>query len=205
MSGSISRCRICWSFLLIVALCAVLLPACERGPSESRSTQRTDNDQQRVEPPAVKPEYTFAEEVREQHVQIVAFLRQFLETCLAGDYAGYRKLASRKREAEGRERFQAVFHAIRTLRVESIEPIDLPRVSEETYLVTCAVDFLPESKTRLRRNTNKIAILVLKEEGEWRVLPAPTELQPPEDELATTTSAPATTMPSYPWDEDGDF
>ena len=173
MSGSIFRCRICWSFLLIVALCAVLLPACERGPSESRSTQRTNNDQQRVEPPAVKPEYTFAEGVREQHGQIVAFLRQFLETCLAGDYAGYRKLASRKREAEGRERFQAVFHAIHALRVESIEPIDLPRVSEETYLVTCAVDFLPDSKARLRRNTNKIAILVLKEEGEWRVLPAP--------------------------------
>ena len=39
----------------------------------------------------------------------------------------------------------------------------------------------------------------------WRMMPAPSELQPPEEDTPTTTSAPTTTAPSYPWDQDGDF
>ena len=186
----------------------VLLTGCERSPSESRDRASSRAGEARVPPPAITPEYSFAEGLREQHAEITGFLQEFLEVCLAGDYAGYRRLASRQREPESRERFQAVYHAIRSLVVESVARIDHPdlaHLSDKVYLVITSLRFHPESKTRLRRRTDQVAILVIREEGQWRMLPAPSDLQPRE-ELPTTASAPATTSaPSYPWDEQGDF
>lgn len=183
-----------------------LLCTCDRGGvPASKPASPSKDDPNQVTPPAVTPEYRFAEHLREQHPEIVAFVQHFLETCLAGDYAGYRMLVSRTRDPESRERFQAVFHAIRALRIDEIEPLDLPRVSDEVFLVVSKLEFHPDSKARLRRKNNRIAILVLKEGGEWRMMPAPSELQPPEEDMPTTTSAPTTTAPSYPWDQDGDF
>jgi hypothetical protein len=198
--------RIRWLSLILAVACALPLPACDRGPSRPSRAGQPQDDRAHVEPPPVTPVYTFAEDLRQQYPHITGFLQEFLETCLAGDYAGYRKLASRMREPEGRERFQAIFHAIRALHVQSIEPIDLPRVSDQTYRVTCHLDFHPDSEVRLRRKTDQIAILVLREEDCWRMLPAPSELQPAEELRPTTASAPTTTTaPSYPWDEDGDY
>ena len=191
-----------WLAVVTMAGGLCLTLACDRGDS-SKSKAPAERDL--VPPPAVRPEYTFTNADREAYPEIVAFLRHFLETCLAGDYAGYRELASRTREPESRERFEVVYHAIRVLRVESIEPVKMALLSDEVYLVTCDIELDPETKARLRRKTNKIAILVLKEQGEWRVLPAPSKLQPPPEEPQPTTAAAPTSAPSYPWDEDGDF
>ena len=189
--------------ILMAALsCGCLALACDRGGAP---TTQAANDPDRVAPPEVKPEYRFEEGLRDDYPEIVAFMQHFLETCLAGDYAGYRKLVSRLCDPESRDRFQAVFHAIRALYIQSIEPIERPRLSDEVYLVVSQVDFHPESKVRLRRKHNAIAILVLKEDDAWRMIPAPSDLQPSDDEPEPTTSAPATSQPDYPWDEDGDF
>ncbi|MFH1747438.1 MAG: hypothetical protein ABIG44_10390 [Planctomycetota bacterium] len=156
--------------------------------------------------PDEKPAYNFADGLDRQYPEITAFMRTFLETCLAGDYGGYRRLVSYRRDPESRDRFQAVFFSIRALIIDSVEPVSLPRLADEIYLVIGTVEFQPESKARLRQKNNRVAILVLKEDGEWRMLPAPSEFQPgAEEEPVTTTSAPTTSAPSYPWDEDGDF
>jgi hypothetical protein len=158
-----------------------------------------------VLPPATKPEYQFEESLRDEYPEVVAFMQQFLETCLAGDYAGYRRLVSRQCNPESRDRFQAVLQAIAELRITSIEPLDSPQLSDQVYAVTSQVRFQPDSKVRLRRRHDALGILVLKEQGQWRMMPAPAELQPDQDEAPATSSAPSTSAPSYPWDEDGNF
>lgn len=183
---------------------ALTLVGCDRGGSGDAPARHASLDErERVPPPPVKPEYHFAEELHDQYPDIVAFMRHFLETCLAGDYAGYRKLVSRRADPESRERFQTVLHAIRALRINSINRLERPGATDDVYLVVSEVQFHPESKVRLRRKTNQVGVLVFKEEGQWRVMPAPAELQPT-DEPDATESAPAS-APSYPWDEDGDF
>ena len=132
-------------------------------------------------------------------------MQQFLETCLAGDYAGYRKLVSRLCDPESRDRFQAVLQGIRTLRVESIELVERPQVADEVYRIISTIDFQPGTKVRLRHKGNALAILVLKEDGDWRMMPAPGSLQPTEEEAPATSSAPTASAPSYPLDEDGDY
>jgi hypothetical protein len=188
--------------LVAAALILAALGGCNRkNPADSKPAPEAESDY--VPPPPIKPEYTFADGLREKYPAPVAFVQQFLETCLAGDYAGYRLLSSRRREPESRERFTAIYHNIRSLHVENIEPRDVPELADQVYLVVCRVEFPPDSKVKLRRRTDRVAILAFEEEGEWRMLPAPAAMQPKSDAVSETASAPASaSMPTYPWDEE---
>jgi hypothetical protein len=157
----------------------------------------------RVDPPRSKPEYDFAAGLRERYPDVAEFVVQFLETCLAGDYGGYRNLVSRTRAPESQQRFERVYHGLESLSIESIEPVELGSVSPPAALVTIRVRLRPEQKATLRRERERFAIIVLKEDDEWRMMPAPSRFQPEEDEPAAT-SAPAEPTPDYPWDQEGD-
>jgi hypothetical protein len=198
---------------VVLATCAAMTSGCERqpppvtppaarpAPPPATAARR---DPEYVSPPPVKPDYRFAEDLRDEYPEIVGFLRQFMETSLAGDYAGYRKLVSRQCDPENRERFAAILNAIRVLHVDAIEPVAVPELPGEVYRVLTRIELKPEARVRLRRQTDRVAILVLREDGAWRMMPAPGELQP--HELPATATAPAatTSAPSYPWDQDGD-
>ena len=193
-----------WCFwLLVVTSCAAW--SCGRDSSQPTSRPAVEDDPDRITPPAQPPEYSFADGVREEFPQIAAFMRQFLETCLAGDYAGYRRMVSRRAEPEPRDRFGAIAHAVAKLEITKIEQLELPALSDEVYRVLVKVGFHPESNVRLRRKTNEVGILVLREDGELRLMPAMAELQPKPEPPPTTTSAPAEATPDYPWDEDVDY
>jgi hypothetical protein len=190
---------------IVTVACACLLAGCERGDKPRKgSSGNQAQTQDQVEPRTAKPEYAFVPGVEEQYPQVAAFLRRFMETSLAGDYAGYRRMVSRLADPESRSRFETILNAMQKLTIESIEEVELPQVSGTAYRVVSRVEFLPHHKVTLRRGDNsQVAILVFEEEGELRMAPAPAEHQPAADE-AGSTSGP-TTAPSYPWDADGDY
>lgn len=187
-----------------LALLAGGVIACDRGKDASGS-KKTAASRDQVEPNTPKPEYTFAAGLEEQYPDAISFLRRFLETCLAGDYAGYRRLVARTGDPESRGRFEKILNSLQSLAVESIEEIQIPQVPPPSYVVISKVEFLPERKVALRhRNNNRLAILILQEEGELRMTLAPPVLQPEPDEESATT-APTATAPSYPWQQGGDY
>ena len=194
------------SLVLVMTLLAGGITGCDRGKSEPKkrkSASKASADQ--VDPTAPKPEYAFAAGLEEQYPDVVAFLQRFMETSLAGDYAGYRRLVSRAADPESRVRFEKVLNSLRSLTIESIEEIEAPQIPAPTYLVIGQPEFLPGQKISLRRGDNsKIAILVFPEEGELRMSFAPSSFQPAPDETQPATT-PATSAPSYPWDQDGDY
>lgn len=189
----------------LTALACVLagaLPACERKDAEipKSSAQR---EQQVIPPPVQKPEYVFAEGLRDRHPEVTAFLQHFLETCLNGDYNGYRQLVSRRANPESKERFQAIYYGIRSVKVETIEPVNVPDLPPPAYRIVSEIILDPEAKVALRGRNRKIAILAFKEEGEWRIVPAPAKQQPQDAPEAANPVEPTTTAPHYPWDEEG--
>lgn len=192
---------------LLTCLCTTLLPtlACDGDDAPAGgSFQQQERRSAMVTPPASKPRYEFASGLAEKHADIIAFVRQFLETCLAGDYVGYRDMVSRRRSPETRERFMRTFHAIQHLRIESIEPISVPDLPPPVYLVTSAVEFRPDAKPAFRETRRAIAILVFRELNEWRMAPAPSEWQPDDPEGAAPPADSQPALPDYPWDEQGD-
>jgi len=188
----------------IFVAASLLLAGCDRGP---RSRSRDDNTAKATPAHAVNlPEYRFEFDVDAADPAVVGFIRQFLETALAGDYPGYRRLVSRYETPESEQRFEAIFGALRLLEVVSIELMDFTRHDgAPVYRVISRVEFDPASNVSLRHRDRAIAILVFKEDGEWRMMPAPPDLQPERDARAATTApAEPSTQPSYPWDETGD-
>lgn len=158
-----------------------------------------------VQLPTEAPRYEFPPGMEQRYPDAAGFLRQFLETCLAGDYAAYRRLVARRADPETRTRFERMLQSLRSLTVESIRTVELPDVAGPVYVVTSRVEFAAPAKGAQRREgTRRVAILVLNEDGEWRMALAPAHLQPPGEETPAET-APATTTPSYPWQGDGDY
>jgi hypothetical protein len=181
------------------------LVAIYRGGDPFPATGIDTAEQPFTEPGQLLPSLTFASEIRTAHPEVGTFLDEFLNTCLVGDYAGYRRLVSRAYAPESRERFEAIYRATQAVTVDSIELIDIPEIQAPVYRVVSTVEFSPQQQAKLREPRREVAILVFKEGDNWRMAPAPTELQPRDEPVAATTSAPTTSAPAYPWDEDGDY
>ncbi len=179
----------------------LLLGGCERSKTGTGAPSPAIDPP--INPPAVLPEYRFAEGLREQYPEVCAFLRDFLETCLAGDYAGYRRHVSRFEKPESRERFEVIYHALRRVAIEKIEPLGVSEGSSQpiAYLVVSAAEFDPQSNVSLRHRDRGLALLVVSEDGGWRMRVAPPEWQPSETPPPQTSPASAPTT-QYPWDED---
>jgi hypothetical protein len=197
-------------------LAASLAAGCNRKPSPPKTPPATPGvSDEPLTPPAAKPDYSFAAGLEDTHPQVIGFLRTFMETALVGDYTKYRQLVVRAKDPESRARFERILNALKALRIEAIEPVELSGFEPPVYRVLTRVEFLPKREVTLRRGSkSRIAILVLQEQGEWRMMPAPPALQPGEDDAPATTSAPgepATTSapaeaaPDYPWERDADY
>lgn len=191
-----------------VLLAVVLLVGCDQsgagGPPSSLERERII-----VDPPAVPPSYSIDPEVEAEHPAIADFVREFLTTCLNGDYTGYTKLVSRLRRPESVERFTAMYHAIKSATVESIRPVEHRELPKPAYLVVSRVEVREDVKHAARGQRRGIAIIVVSEDGAWRMLPAPTALQPAKedeepDEPGDAAEKPEADTPDYPWDEDDD-
>ena len=192
--------------LAMAILLACGLSACDRGsrpPAPPPTTQPKDL----VALPAEKPDYSFAAGLADEHPEVIGFMRHFLETCLTGDYAGYRRLVARRTDPESRARFERVLHALRHLKIESIEVIAVRELPPPVYLVIAEADYVLDESAALRRRAGprRVAMLIFKEEGEWRTAFAPAELQPVGEDLEPASAPATTSAPSYPWDEDEDY
>lgn len=126
------------SWLAAVGLLGLV--ACDRGPDESSASTARNQVAVRVH----KPEYAFAAGLEDTYPEVTAFLRHFMETALAGDYAAYRRLVARVADPESRTRFERILNSLQSLTIEEIEAIDLSRHGLATgYLVTSRVQLLP--------------------------------------------------------------
>lgn len=197
----------CVSAALLIAAVAACT-SCGRedappGPTKPEPTALTATPQ-----PALKkrPTYTIPRELLNEHAEVGRFVIQFLETCYAGDYQGYRNLVGRAFNPESEERFRTIYEAIESIVLDSIEVVDVSDIPPPAYLVISSVTFDPEHTVSLRRPHRRLAILVFREEGEWRMGPAPPRFQPAEDlePQDPARSAPAEPEPYYPWNADGD-
>lgn len=188
------------------ALCVVAasMTGCE-GDSKEQGGRRASDEPIRVEPSASRPSYQFADGLQSRHPAVADFVTEFLNTCLAGDYSGYRSLVTKRRQPETKDRFQAIYYSIRKVTIDAIEQVQIPDLPGETYLVQATVTLDPESRIAVRGQVRQIAILALAEDGEWRMAPAPAALQPGQALDAGEAGADPTSAPTYLWDEGIDY
>ena len=204
----------------LTVLLAGLLLGCDSRPGSGASSEPTAaegvNGSAGVAPsqstagggparPRRLPVYDISDGLRQAYPDVVVFLNEFLNTCLVGDYAGYRRLVSRAATPESRERFEAIYQATVAVTVESIEPVELPQVSPPAYRVVSRVEFNELHQERFGEVERQVAILVFREGEQWRMAPAPRELQPQKQPPPSTSPAAPGPALTYPWDQRGDY
>lgn len=181
-----------------IAMCI----GCDK-PKHSNAAQSQKSPQSApASAPKRLPSYTFSVGVEAAQPEVAGFVRSFMETCLAGDYRGYRRLVSRFDAPETEGRFSAIYKAVLRATIQSIEPLPERSDGRADFLVITDIEFDPESNIAVRRKSRQVAMLVFKEEGAWRMARAPASLQP-HPELAIEEDAPESAPasgPSYPWD-----
>jgi hypothetical protein len=202
----------------VLGIALVISVGCDRSGSTKRSGGSSAS--LATTQPAVLPQYRFADPTLEtKFPDAAAFVREFLESCLAGDYPAYRKLVSRYEDPQRREQFDKLCGNLKRIEVESITELgeaeirNVPRpvgvnLPAPAYLVVSAIEFVnPEANVALRYRNRRLAILVFREEGAWRMRPAPSKMQPREPHPGAEDQSedpPAESLPDYPWDRDGD-
>ena len=124
-----------------VALASLLAggAGCDRGSATPAAPAQTASESRPL------PEYSIPQDLRRQYPEVASFVEQFLEVCLANDYAGYRRLVSRRVEPETQARFERIYQAIRKVQVESITPRRLRDLADEAFVVVSYVDVVPEA------------------------------------------------------------
>ena len=191
--------------LVVVLFLSAIMMGCERGarpPDESLGSPTT----QTAATQPRRPLLTFPAQVRAPYPEASAFLDEFLSVWLSADYQGYRRLVSRAHTPESRERFLAICEVTEAVEVESIEQLpELPALPAPAYRVVFRAQLSKEHQARRGEARREIAIVVFREQGKWWMATAPEELQPSNEPPPASSSAPAASLPSYPWDEEGDY
>ncbi len=192
------------AMLLFWTLCA-----CDDGGPAPTNKPSEDQERIVIANKGPRPEYTIPIELRTAQPEAAAFVDHFLSVCLGGDYTGYRRLVSRTHKAESKERFEAMYLGVQSLTVEIIEPISpgkRSRLPAETFRVVSKLEVRPDSRLEQRGIMPRIALLIFKEQGEWRMIPAPEQWQPQEEppEAAEDAGDDEPQVPDFPWDEDVD-
>lgn len=184
--------------LLCAAALVVALSGCD-----TSSQGRADATRGEEAPPnrVRLAQYRFAPGLAEANPEVAAFLRGFLETCLARDYEGYRRMLSTSATPDSRERFEALFDALEAITIDAIEPrADAAVEGGQAFVVRWTVDIDPTTPLGQRRARRHVAALVHRELGIWRIRPAPGERRTPSG--TAPASAPAASAPVYPWEDE---
>lgn len=192
--------------LSTVLLASLPLVGCNKEPKANQNgNQARPAPGEMIPASPNRPAFEFAAGLETEYPAVCSFVNEFLTICLNGDYPAYRKLVTKRREPEPRERFQAIYYSIKRVSIDGITLQHVHDLPEPTYLVKATVSLDPESRVAVRGSNRQIAILAFQENGEWRMAPAPAGLQPGRTgEGPATSSAPAD-APTYPWESDGDY
>lgn len=157
--------------------------------------------------------YDFAAGLEREYPLVVDLLERAFDTILAGDYAAYRRLMVRTRNPEPEERFRLLHEALTHVTVTEIAPVDskfIPNYDGSAYLVRTAFEFAEESRAAEAIDARTLAILVVEEAGDWRLVTAPQRFQAQEEAVGPDASdadaaddePPA---PEFPWDDNVDY
>ncbi|HUW85059.1 MAG TPA: hypothetical protein VMZ31_19940 [Phycisphaerae bacterium] len=165
---------------LLFALMA--MPACKPGEDvEARKAESIDTED-RIRTKGEPPTFSFAPEATCEDTAVNGFVKRFVQTCLNGDYAGYREMVTRLVEPIGREAFETAWHAVERVEVNSIVLTEgVQRYPAPVYLVGAEVEMRePEASDAhvvAGPRVRNVNILVFQEAGEWVMAPAPREIR----------------------------
>lgn len=150
-------------------------------PPPRQASQRAPDHVERV---------VFPDALHVDHEPVNVFIEKALTICARGDYESFRLLWSARQDPLRREEFEQGWQAVRTIRVRAVEKIVLPGADgggadprhstppngvapDVSYVLLAEAEFDPNHPLGQRQPVRDFVLLVLQEQGEWRLGRAP--------------------------------
>lgn len=119
------------------------------------------------------------------------FVSRALAECAGGKYESFRALWSAKEEPLPREEFEKGWHAAKEIRVRALEKVLFDRGSdaptqpasaqkpapETVYALYIEVSLDPEQQVGQKKPERHAVLMVVEEQNEWRLAPAPKQMR----------------------------
>jgi hypothetical protein len=115
----------------------------------------------------------FPEELQAKDRTVSAFIREVIDTCVAGDYERFRLLWSAREDPFPRDAFERGWQAVRRVRVLDVQPFRRRAEDDLVFGVHAYVE-LDES---VPERSPDVVLLIVKEAERWRLAEAPPALR----------------------------
>jgi len=175
----------------VAALDVIFLFAMCTGLSCDRTADHVDGSHAEPEDATHSPvqRVVFPDELRVDYGPANDFISEALSTCVHGDYEAFRLLWSAKQDPLRREEFEQGWQAVKTVRVRAVEKIVVPTddknpvdphvvepdgiAPDVSYVLLADAEFDTSHRVGKRRAKREFVLLVLREQGQWRLGRAP--------------------------------
>ncbi len=175
--------RIPLGFVVLVASIAAL-SSCDR----DKPTTGTNGVSKPVAAVQPKNILEFPAELRVQDDAINGMVEKAMSACASGDYNLFRGLWSVREEPLSREEFEEGWKAVREIRIRALQKIRIDMGADNDnrsaepggevhYVVLASVVFDPTLKATQKEPEREVVLLVIPEQGEWRVARAPKSIR----------------------------
>lgn len=144
-----------------------------------------------VNPPPEPELLDFPLELRAEDETVNAFIVEVIETCASGDYEAFRLLWSVHDDPFPRDQFYKAWQSVRRVEVVGLRQVKKAETGETLYAARAQVDLDPT----VRDPRRDVTILIIWEDGRWRLTRPPASL--PENLFEPTAPASAPTTQPY--------
>jgi hypothetical protein len=156
----------------VAALLTVWLAGCKRPAGNDSDDGIHKTPIIYKDPNAEAPNVIFPEQFKTEDVALNEFIRKALESCKTGDYDKFRQLFGVASDPPAGAQFDRVWKGVKEIRVAGM--YQGPQRPPEYYVHVVVQLRQPDRHERTERQA---VIVVFQEGGEWRLAPAPSEIQ----------------------------
>jgi len=126
----------------------------------------------------------FPAELRVADESVNEFVDHAMRVCGSGKYEDFRLLWSVREEPLPRDEYEQGWRAVREIRIRVLQPAllangeeaDGPK-RETVYAVLAEVRFDPENRAISHEPQNDVALMIVRERGDWRLSGAPEKMR----------------------------
>lgn len=144
-----------------------------------------------MDPEKEEPKFVFAPEATVEDPSLNAFIREFADMCIKGEYDRYRMKVSRRSDPVTKDEFERVWHNIREISIDFVVALPEKKSTPGPRYALQATVHVERPATGPER---QVVLQILQEQEEWVIDALPGEELDRLQALATQpTTAPTTT------------
>jgi hypothetical protein len=176
--------RVAWPALACFVGLFACGAGCERTPAPITAPKP---DASAEKAPTDRDVLVFPQELRVQDDAVNLFVESAMNACASGRYEDFRRLWSVREEPVSRAEYDQGWQAVQEIRVLALEKVrvdfgemDAESVSDASlihYLVLAEVRFDPTHRAGLKEPRRDVTMLLILEQGNWRIARAPKALR----------------------------